>query len=148
MASGDRTAQLRSLAVPTTVIHGRADPLVPFRGGRATAAAIPDARLIAIPGMGHDLPREVWPQLIDAVVETAGRAAAAPGGLDRGPRRAAWCSVASVRASVERLGVHERPRPARSARAYSASTASRTDAPTGRSTAPTVAGSQSRPSAA
>jgi pimeloyl-ACP methyl ester carboxylesterase len=77
MASGDRTAQLRTLAVPTTVIHGRDDPLVPFRGGRATAAAIPDARLIAVPGMGHDLPREVWPQLIDAVVETAGRAAPA-----------------------------------------------------------------------
>jgi pimeloyl-ACP methyl ester carboxylesterase len=60
--------------LPTTVIHGRDDPLVPFRGGRATAAAIPGARLIAIPGMGHDLPREVWPQIVDAVVETAGRA--------------------------------------------------------------------------
>lgn len=74
MASGDRTEALRALRVPTTVFHGKADPLVPFRGGRATAAAIPDARLIAIPGMGHDLPREVWPQLIEAVVETAGRA--------------------------------------------------------------------------
>jgi pimeloyl-ACP methyl ester carboxylesterase len=77
MASGDRTTSLRSLNVPTTVIHGRDDPLVPFRGGRATAAAIPDARLIAIPGMGHDLPREVWPQVVEAVVETAGRAAPA-----------------------------------------------------------------------
>jgi pimeloyl-ACP methyl ester carboxylesterase len=77
MASGDRTAQLRSLNVPTTVIHGRDDPLVPFRGGRATAAAIPDARLIAIPGMGHDLPRQVWPQVVEAVVETAARAAPA-----------------------------------------------------------------------
>ena len=71
MASGDRTPRLRSLDVPTTVIHGRADPLVPFRGGRATARAIPGARLIAIPGMGHDLPRDVWPTLIDAVVETS-----------------------------------------------------------------------------
>jgi pimeloyl-ACP methyl ester carboxylesterase len=77
LASGDRTEQLRSLRVPTTVIHGRSDPLVPFRGGRATAAAIPNARLIAIPGMGHDLPRGVWRQLIDAIVETAGRAAPA-----------------------------------------------------------------------
>ena len=75
LTSGDRTLRLRSLKLPATVIHGQADPLVPFRGGRATAAAIPDARLIAIPGMGHDLPREVWPQLVDAVVETAGRAA-------------------------------------------------------------------------
>jgi len=85
MASGDRTAQLRRLAVPTTVIHGRDDPLVPFRGGRATAAAIPDARLIAVPGMGHDLPREVWPQVVDAVVETAARAARAPVGASVGP---------------------------------------------------------------
>jgi pimeloyl-ACP methyl ester carboxylesterase len=78
LASGDRTAQLRSVHVPTTVIHGRDDPLVPFRGGRATARAVPHARLIAIPGMGHDLPREVWPQVVDAVVDTARRAAPAP----------------------------------------------------------------------
>jgi pimeloyl-ACP methyl ester carboxylesterase len=77
MASGDRTERLRQLRVPTTVVHGRGDPLVPFRAGRATARAIPGARLIAIPGMGHDLPREVWPQLVDAIVETAAQAAAA-----------------------------------------------------------------------
>jgi pimeloyl-ACP methyl ester carboxylesterase len=76
MASGDRTDRLRGLQVPTLVFHGRDDPLVPFRGGRATADAIPGARLIAIPGMGHDLPREVWPQLVDAVAETAARASA------------------------------------------------------------------------
>ena len=73
MASGDRTPRLRSLDVPTTVIHGRADPLVPFRGGRATAAAIPGARLIPIKGMGHDLPREVWDTIVEAVVETSAR---------------------------------------------------------------------------
>jgi pimeloyl-ACP methyl ester carboxylesterase len=77
MASGDRTAPLRSIRVPTTVIHGRDDPLVPFRGGRATAEAIPDARLIAVPGMGHDLPREVWPRVVDAVAQNAARAAPA-----------------------------------------------------------------------
>jgi pimeloyl-ACP methyl ester carboxylesterase len=75
MASGDRTERLRQLRIPTTVFHGRSDPLVPFRGGRATAEAIPGARLIAIPGMGHDLPREVWPRLVDAVADTAARAA-------------------------------------------------------------------------
>jgi pimeloyl-ACP methyl ester carboxylesterase len=74
LASGDRTASLRSLSVPTTVIHGRNDPLVPFRGGKATARAIPGARLIEIPGMGHDLPEQIWPLVIDAVVETAARA--------------------------------------------------------------------------
>jgi pimeloyl-ACP methyl ester carboxylesterase len=77
MASGDRTERLRQLRVPTTVFHGRSDPLVPFRAGRATAEAIPDARLIAIPGMGHDLPPEIWPQLVDAVAQTAARATAA-----------------------------------------------------------------------
>ena len=74
MASGDRTERLRGVRVPTLVFHGRDDPLVPFRAGRATADAIPDARLVAIPGMGHDLPRQVWPQLVDAVAETVARA--------------------------------------------------------------------------
>ena len=76
MASGDRTERLREMHVPTMVIHGTADPLVPYRGGRATARAIPDARLVSIPGMGHDLPRQVWPQVIDAIVENTARAAA------------------------------------------------------------------------
>jgi pimeloyl-ACP methyl ester carboxylesterase len=76
IASGDRTERLRGLRVPTTVFHGQRDPLVPFKGGRATARAIPGARLIAIPGMGHDLPREIWPRLVDAIAENAARAAA------------------------------------------------------------------------
>ena len=77
LASGDRTEQLRRLRVPAVVIHGTEDPLVPFRGGVATARAIPGAELVAIPGMGHDLPRQVWPQVIDAVVKNAQRAPAA-----------------------------------------------------------------------
>jgi pimeloyl-ACP methyl ester carboxylesterase len=77
MASGDRTEQLRRLQLPTVVIHGEDDPLVPFRGGVATAQAIPDAELIAIPGMGHDLPRQVWPTIGDAVARNAERAVAA-----------------------------------------------------------------------
>jgi pimeloyl-ACP methyl ester carboxylesterase len=74
LASGDRTERLRSLQMPVTVIHGRDDPLVPFRGGRATAHAVPGAQLIEIPGMGHDLPEQVWPTLIDAIADTAARA--------------------------------------------------------------------------
>jgi pimeloyl-ACP methyl ester carboxylesterase len=70
----DRTSALNELRVPATVIHGEADPLVDISGGRATAAAIPGATLVTIPGMGHDLPREVWPQVIDAIVQTASRA--------------------------------------------------------------------------
>jgi pimeloyl-ACP methyl ester carboxylesterase len=77
MASGDRTEQLRRVIVPTVVIHGTDDPLVPFRGGVATARAIPNAQFLAIPGMGHDLPREVWPKIVDAVVANAPRAGAA-----------------------------------------------------------------------
>jgi pimeloyl-ACP methyl ester carboxylesterase len=75
LASGSRTAALRKLDVPTVVIHGTNDPLVPFRAGVATAKAIPGAELVALPGMGHDLPRELWPRITDAVVRNADRAA-------------------------------------------------------------------------
>jgi pimeloyl-ACP methyl ester carboxylesterase len=74
LASGDRTPQLRGITVPTLVVHGGSDPLVSPSGGRATARAIPGAKLMTIPGMGHDLPRAVWPQLIDAITELAQRA--------------------------------------------------------------------------
>ena len=60
------------------MIHGTDDPLVPFRGGAATARAISGAELIAIPGMGHDLPREVWPKLVDSLVANVGHTAGQP----------------------------------------------------------------------
>jgi pimeloyl-ACP methyl ester carboxylesterase len=63
-ASGDRTPALASLAVPTLVAHGEDDPLVPLAAGLATAAAIPGAELWTVPGMGHDLPRPLWPEMI------------------------------------------------------------------------------------
>jgi pimeloyl-ACP methyl ester carboxylesterase len=75
-ASGDRTRALRNLTVPTTVIHGTRDPLVRPSGGRATAKAIPGARLRMIEGMGHDLPRQVWPEIAEAITTNAARAAA------------------------------------------------------------------------
>ena len=68
-AAPDRTPALGNVSVPTTVIHGDADPLVDVSGGRATAEAIPGARLVILPGMGHDLPRELWPQIIEAIVQ-------------------------------------------------------------------------------
>jgi len=74
LASGSRTAALRELRMPTVVIHGEADPLLPVRGGRATAKAIPGAELITIPGMGHDLPKELWPTFVDAIARNAERA--------------------------------------------------------------------------
>ncbi len=70
----DRTPLLRQLRVPTTVIHGDADRLVTPSGGRATAAAIPGARLVIIPGMAHDMPSALWPRIIDEIVRNAGRA--------------------------------------------------------------------------
>jgi pimeloyl-ACP methyl ester carboxylesterase len=73
MASGDRTASLRSVTVPTLVIHGDADPLIPVAGGRATAAAIPGATLLVIAGMGHDLPVGTWAPIIDAIQAHATR---------------------------------------------------------------------------
>ena len=74
MASGDRTEGLRTVKVPTLVIHGEADPLLNVTGGKATAAAIPDSRLLIIPGMGHDLPLGAWPQIVDAIADNAARA--------------------------------------------------------------------------
>jgi pimeloyl-ACP methyl ester carboxylesterase len=67
---------LKQLRVPATVIHGDADPLVDISGGRATAQAIPGAELVELPGMGHDMPRELWPQIIGAIVRTAARVTA------------------------------------------------------------------------
>jgi pimeloyl-ACP methyl ester carboxylesterase len=78
VTAGDRTEQLRRIRVPTAVIHGDRDPLVNVSGGRATAAAIPDAELVIVPGMGHDLPRELWPQIIDTIARTTARAAGSP----------------------------------------------------------------------
>jgi pimeloyl-ACP methyl ester carboxylesterase len=74
LASGDRTAELRTITAPTLVIHGTKDRLVAPSGGRATARAIPGARLLMIQGMGHDLPRRFWPEVLDAITDNAARA--------------------------------------------------------------------------
>jgi pimeloyl-ACP methyl ester carboxylesterase len=74
LASGDRTEELSRLRVPTLVIHGAEDPLIDVSGGEATARAIPGAKLIVIPGMGHDLPRALWPRFVDEIVANAERA--------------------------------------------------------------------------
>ena len=74
IASGHRAADLKRIRVPTLVIHGKSDPLIRPSGGRATARAIPDARLELIDGMGHDLPRGVWPRILDGIEQTAARA--------------------------------------------------------------------------
>ncbi|MEH6676227.1 alpha/beta fold hydrolase [Phenylobacterium sp.] len=73
-ASGDRTEKLAKLNVPTVVLHGEVDPLIPKAGGEATARAIPGAELRIIPGMGHDLPEPLYDTIIDAIVAAAERA--------------------------------------------------------------------------
>lgn len=82
-AARSRVEQLRELDVPALVVHGEVDPLVPVENGRRTAEAIPGARLLVVPTMGHDLPRPCWPEIVDAIVETARRAdAREPAGAD------------------------------------------------------------------
>ena len=73
-ASGDRTAGLREVSVPTLVLHGVDDPLVQLDGGVATAEAVPDSRLVTYAGMGHDLPRALWPELVKEISAHARRA--------------------------------------------------------------------------
>jgi pimeloyl-ACP methyl ester carboxylesterase len=75
LSSPDRTEGLRAVDMPFLVIHGEADPLVTVSGGEATAAAVPGAKLILMPGMGHDLPEALWDQIIDAVVANTALAA-------------------------------------------------------------------------
>ena len=78
MGSPPRAEGLRSVEVPTVVIHGEADPLVQVDGGRRTAELIPDAELVVIDGMGHDLPEAFWGAYVDAVRGVAGRTAHPP----------------------------------------------------------------------
>jgi pimeloyl-ACP methyl ester carboxylesterase len=73
-AAPSRLERLRELDVPALVVHGEADPLVPVENGRRTAEAIPGARLLLLPTMGHDLPRPCWPEIVAAIAETAARA--------------------------------------------------------------------------
>ena len=74
VAHGSRRDALGRVAVPTLVIHGADDPLVPVEGGHDTAQAIPGAELLIIEGMGHDMPVELHDRLADAIAGTAKRA--------------------------------------------------------------------------
>jgi pimeloyl-ACP methyl ester carboxylesterase len=78
--SPSRTEALGSVTVPTLVVHGAIDPLIDVSGGRRTAEAVPGAELLVIDEMGHDIPPPFWPQIIEAVTQTAARAAAATEG--------------------------------------------------------------------
>ncbi len=77
-ASGDRTRALGGVTAPTLVIHGSRDPLIRPAGGRATARAIPGARLKLVDGMGHDLPRVLRPEFAEEIAANAARASREP----------------------------------------------------------------------
>ena len=75
LAAKSRLERLKHVHVPTLVIHGNDDVLVPVENGRLVAEAVPGARYIEIDGMGHVLPKRVWPQVLDAIEEIAREAA-------------------------------------------------------------------------
>jgi pimeloyl-ACP methyl ester carboxylesterase len=68
-AHGNRKPALQELDVPALVIHGKDDPLVPVEGGVDTHAALRRSKLLVIDGMGHDLPRQIWTQVVASVAE-------------------------------------------------------------------------------
>jgi len=80
LAAGSRIERLGKVAVPSLVIHGADDVLVPVENGRLVAAAIPNSRLLEFDGMGHDLPERVWPEVLDAIADVAQHAAVLKGG--------------------------------------------------------------------
>lgn len=71
-ASGDRRGELALVRVPTLVVHGEQDPMQSPRAGRATAEAIPGARLRILPDVGHALPPELWPEVLDELCDLLG----------------------------------------------------------------------------
>ncbi len=74
LAAQGRLQRLAHVRVPTLVVHGLDDPLVPVENGRRVAAAVPGARLLEFVGMGHNLPERYWPAVLDAIDETAHKA--------------------------------------------------------------------------
>ena len=69
LADGDRTQRLGEVDVPTLVIHGAQDPLIDVSGGKATADAIADAKLLVLDEMGHDLPLPLLGEIGDAIAD-------------------------------------------------------------------------------
>jgi pimeloyl-ACP methyl ester carboxylesterase len=78
IASGDRRKKLADLRIPTLVIHGDRDSLIRPKGGRATANAVSGAKLVTYPDMGHDIPRALWPSILDEICAMAAPKTTAP----------------------------------------------------------------------
>lgn len=73
IANGDRRVKLANIKAPVVVLHGDSDPLVPVEGGKDLAATVAGAELRIVPGMGHDLPPELYDTVVDAIVRAAER---------------------------------------------------------------------------
>jgi pimeloyl-ACP methyl ester carboxylesterase len=67
MASGPRVELLKTVKVPTLVLHGEDDPLLPVECGRDVAALVPGAKIETFPGWGHDVPEQMVPKLVASV---------------------------------------------------------------------------------
>ena len=76
IAHGDRKPALANVEIPSLVIHGREDPLIPLKCGLDTHEALPNAELLVIGGMGHEMPRGAWPDIVDAIARTTSKATA------------------------------------------------------------------------
>jgi pimeloyl-ACP methyl ester carboxylesterase len=104
LASGDRTEELTSVVAPTLVIHGDRDRMVATSGARATHRAIPSSTLWIVPGMGHDYPQALWPELVERVGTHAGgaepRVPATPSGPARPRKRQAPAAVATPTSTI------------------------------------------------
>jgi pimeloyl-ACP methyl ester carboxylesterase len=74
LGAENRGPKLKTIKVPTLVIHGGDDPLVPIEGGKETAECIPGAELLIIEGMGHSLPSPIWSQVVEAIAKNANKA--------------------------------------------------------------------------
>jgi pimeloyl-ACP methyl ester carboxylesterase len=74
VADGDRSSQLPQIKVPTQVLHGLQDPLVPVDAGKQLASLIPGAKLDLVEGMGHDLPTALYPRFAAGISAAAARA--------------------------------------------------------------------------
>jgi pimeloyl-ACP methyl ester carboxylesterase len=72
-ADGNRSKGLKRVKAPTLVIHGNDDRLVSTSGGKATAKAIKGSKLLMLDDMGHDMPRPLWPKIVDAIVDNTKR---------------------------------------------------------------------------
>ncbi len=77
LVATNRDPLLAQLQLPTLVVHGDADPLVDVSGGRRTAEVVPEAELLILEGMAHDLPAPYWGPIIEAITTLAARAAQA-----------------------------------------------------------------------